>query len=277
MDIEYDDFDESCRLCGDTKENSPKLCIKFTTCCGYNICTACKDTLLLSREAKCPGCAKVLDKKEFSNINMDGQYVLKETLVRKDKIDKRVPLTQSDFDSVAQYNEYLEYVTDVVYDMTYGTVEQAQGAEDRLSNYIRTHKEKVDACLNRKKLAGHAMGTVEHAGIREAAASDTVRYELMMPLPKIEGDSHVVLGSDEERRRTEHSRRERDRLEHMEAIASNTLPAYFEARRLKQNALKWTGGYKTSFTLTRMAEEATADLHFQVASKFDDECGVMPD
>jgi len=271
----YMEDDDSCASCLNTKALFPKIKIRFTTCCGYNICTSCMDGLFqFAKQVNCPGCPKRIEKKEFSEANFDGQNYSREATVRK-QVERMLCMTRGDFPTLIAYNDHLEFLTDIVFDMTYGSDEEKAQAEERAKKFYEAHKTKVDenwVKTNSQQQQHHSTSSSSSSSSCSSSASSErkgppppppPRMEIPLVLPLIEGPS-FLLTTDVQVAEAARRQYEQERTEHQQAVAisKEAEMLYFEARKTRQAKLRKVCGFKPGYQAQRLYEDAFTDLFY---------------
>jgi len=109
-----------CMRCSTTLAIKPTMKLLVSTKCGHELCDVCVDRSFVAGTVTitCPGakCAQVLRKQDYELKKFDSGIVHKEVRVRQ--IDLReFTLTESDFETLQEYNNYLEMVEDFAYNL----------------------------------------------------------------------------------------------------------------------------------------------------------------
>lgn len=108
------------------------------------MCTSCVDRLFTSGPAPCPvaGCHVTLRKKGFH-----AAFFADLTIEREVDIRRRVGLVfnrqQSDFENLLAWNDYLQDVEDLVFDIVNGSAKEKKIAEDKLKAYEEVNKKEI--------------------------------------------------------------------------------------------------------------------------------------
>lgn len=87
--------------------------------CGHRLCESCVAAVFPHPSAPCPECGVVLRKNQFRLQQFDDSRVEIEVDIRK-KILKDFNKTQDDFVTLRDYNDYLEEVETIIYNMSNG-------------------------------------------------------------------------------------------------------------------------------------------------------------
>lgn len=87
--------------------------------CGHRLCDACVDSVFSKPSAPCPECGIALRRNQFRQQQFEDSSVEKEVDIRK-KILKDYNKTENDFPTLRDYNDYLEEIETIVYNLTNG-------------------------------------------------------------------------------------------------------------------------------------------------------------
>lgn len=108
--------DISCPRCKTSKYRNPLLKL-LVNVCGHPLCDNCVDLLFVKGSATCPTCNISLRKTNFRVQLFEDSLVEKEVDIRK-KILKDFNKKEDDFTSPDEYNDYLEFIEDLIYNLT---------------------------------------------------------------------------------------------------------------------------------------------------------------
>jgi len=146
-----DEFGEAigCADCKTMKETRPQLRFKYSKCCGLVWCYDCvKDAPRKYKTSKlrCPGCGVALGTRisDWADENIDKQRYNQELSFRE-TYASTFNLKREDFDTVEEYNDYLEMVQDVMYDLVHGTATERQRAHARIAQFRESQAKKIAA------------------------------------------------------------------------------------------------------------------------------------
>lgn len=137
----------SCPKCGTSKYSKPSLKL-FVNECGHSLCDKCMDTLFLYDSANCPQCGRSLRRKNFRLRLFEDDLVEKEIDVRR-KILKDFNKKEEDFDTPAEYDNYLEQIETIIFNLTNGV--DVEETEQLVENYRKQNTELI--AKNRSKLS----------------------------------------------------------------------------------------------------------------------------
>ncbi|KAK8047090.1 RNA polymerase II-associated protein 1 [Apiospora saccharicola] len=118
--------------------------------CYHAMCSQCVDNIFKSGPAQCPyaSCSKTLRLRGFREAWFGDLSVEREVDIRK-RVAAVFNNTQDDFETLRDYNNYLQDVEDLTFALVSGTDEERRKAEAQLISY--EEKNKADIDRNRKK------------------------------------------------------------------------------------------------------------------------------
>jgi len=113
---------QTCPRCKTTKYMNPKLRLMVNVC-GHKLCENCVDVIFTRPSAACPECKTPLRRNDFRVQQFEDLIVEKEVDIRK-RILKTYNKRQEDFDTetdpLRSYNDYLEDVETVIFNLSNG-------------------------------------------------------------------------------------------------------------------------------------------------------------
>eukprot|EP00743_Colponemidia_sp_Colp-15_P003472 GILK01003750.1.p1 GENE.GILK01003750.1~~GILK01003750.1.p1 ORF type:complete len:285 (-),score=54.80 GILK01003750.1:62-916(-) len=109
--------DEECPICRNATYLKPDLKLLISSC-GHRFCQDCVNRLFSGGKtvAACPICRNTLRKGNFTDKSSDQVAFDKEVNIRR-KVNKIYNKRREDFDSLQDYNNFLEEVEDVVFNL----------------------------------------------------------------------------------------------------------------------------------------------------------------
>lgn len=107
--------DQACPRCKTTKYRNPSLKLMVNVC-GHTLCESCVDLLFLKGSGACPECMVPLRRNNFRVQLFEDPMVEKEVDIRR-RILRDYNKREEDFASLAEYNDYLEEIEDIVYNL----------------------------------------------------------------------------------------------------------------------------------------------------------------
>ncbi|KAK8058219.1 RNA polymerase II transcription factor B subunit 3 [Apiospora phragmitis] len=118
--------------------------------CYHAMCSQCVDNIFKSGPAQCPyaSCSKTLRLRGFREAWFGDLSVEREVDIRK-RVAAVFNNTQDDFETLRDYNNYLQDVEDLTFALVSGTDDERRKAEARLVAY--EEKNKADIDRNRKR------------------------------------------------------------------------------------------------------------------------------
>ncbi|EWC44694.1 hypothetical protein DRE_06590 [Drechslerella stenobrocha 248] len=112
------DADEICPVCKSSRYLNPNMRFLVNPECYHKMCESCVDRLFSQGPSQCPvvGCDKILRKHKFRKQTFEDIKVEREVDVRK-RISKTFNKRQEDFPSLKEFNDYLEEVETVTFNL----------------------------------------------------------------------------------------------------------------------------------------------------------------
>lgn len=108
--------DIECPRCKTTKYRNPNLKL-MVNLCGHALCENCVELLFVKGSAACPQCNTALRRTNFRVQIFEDSSVEKELDIRR-RILKDFNKKEEDFKSLLDYNNYLEEVETIIYNLT---------------------------------------------------------------------------------------------------------------------------------------------------------------
>ncbi|KAL7686513.1 putative cdk-activating kinase assembly factor MAT1/Tfb3, Zinc finger, RING/FYVE/PHD-type [Plasmopara halstedii] len=128
-----------CCVCGTSVEDdsnylNTKMKMLISKC-GHRFCDHCiKREFQHQREIACPACQKSVKKSQLQDKTIEELNYVKETSVRK-KVTKDYNKTEDDFDTLDEYNDYLEMLENLIFDLVYGDDAEKAAAQKQWKQY----------------------------------------------------------------------------------------------------------------------------------------------
>ncbi|KAL3421381.1 CDK-activating kinase assembly factor MAT1 [Phlyctema vagabunda] len=162
--------DDICPVCKSNRYLNPNLQFLINPECYHKMCSTCVDRIFTSGPASCPVpyCGKTLRKKGFHKAFFADLKVEREVDIRK-RVYSVFNRRQDEFETLLDWNNYLEEVESLTFDLVEGTRDEKTKAEDRL----RTYKEGNKGEIEENRRAGQEEADV--ARKREKAEKDLAR------------------------------------------------------------------------------------------------------
>ncbi|GMM50704.1 TFIIH/NER complex subunit [Starmerella bacillaris] len=138
------DNDETCPICRSGTYLNPNMRFLLNSECYHKICEQCVDRIFSTGPAPCPykGCGKVLRRQKFKTQVFEDLGVEKEVDSRQ-RVMKVYNKQESDFPSIKEYNDYLEHIEDLIFDISNGSPKTKQKTEDEVREYEKSHKKEI--------------------------------------------------------------------------------------------------------------------------------------
>uniref|UniRef100_A0AAV1US84 RING-type domain-containing protein n=1 Tax=Peronospora matthiolae TaxID=2874970 RepID=A0AAV1US84_9STRA len=128
-----------CCVCGTSAEDdsnylNTKMKMLISKC-GHRFCDHCiKREFQHKREVACAACQKPVKKSQLQDKTIEELNFAKETSIRK-KVIKDYNKTEEDFDTLDEYNDYLETLENLVFDLVYGNEDERAAAQKQWKQY----------------------------------------------------------------------------------------------------------------------------------------------
>ncbi|CAD5121449.1 DgyrCDS9957 [Dimorphilus gyrociliatus] len=139
--------DIQCPRCKTTKYRNPSLKL-LVNVCGHPLCHTCVEFLFTRGSGPCPECGISLRKQKFRLQTFEDSYIEKEVDIRK-RILKDFNKREEDFLTLAEYNDYLEEVENIVFNLTNEV--DVEETNRKVEEYRRANQEIITR--NRSKLS----------------------------------------------------------------------------------------------------------------------------
>lgn len=149
--------------------------------CYHSMCVNCVNRLFNDGPNQCPyaGCHKTLRRKGFRSAFFGDLAVEREVDIRR-RVAAVFNQVEDDFETLRDYNNYLQMVEDLTFDLVSGTDAQRRAAEATLQQWEAEHK----ADIERNRKAGREAD--EQSRRRLAAERDAARQRRVEALREAE-------------------------------------------------------------------------------------------
>ncbi|KAA1474853.1 CDK-activating kinase assembly factor [Dentipellis sp. KUC8613] len=210
---EFFSMDDQCPVCKSDRYLNPKLRLLVSSCY-HKMCESCIDRLFTLGPAPCPICNKILRKLAFIPQTFEDLSVEKEVSVRR-RIAKEFNKRREDFADLRAYNDYLEMVEDITFNLINDI--DIPETEARIAAYRKENAALTELNSQREEAYVQALKEQEEAEKRERQ-----------------------LRADELRRAEEEERdaRENERRELIDSLERSDADAARLVRRSRADALK---------------------------------------
>ncbi|KAJ3802402.1 CDK-activating kinase assembly factor MAT1-domain-containing protein [Lentinula aff. detonsa] len=199
---EYFSMDDQCPVCKSDRYLNPKLRLLVSSCYHkmhvhfpVSPCESCIDRLFTLGPASCPNCDKILRKLAFSPQTFEDLGVEKEVAVRR-RIAKEFNKRLEDFDDLRSYNDYLEEVEDIAFNLINNI--DIPATEERIAAYKAANAALTSLNLQREEAEALALKEQEDLERREREARA------------------AQLAQQEQQEREERQREERELIDKLE-------------------------------------------------------------
>lgn len=254
---EYFSMDDQCPVCKSDRYLNPKLRLLVSSCY-HKMCESCIDRLFTLGPAPCPICQTTLRKLAFIPQTFEDLTVEKEVAVRR-RMAKEFNKRREDFPDTRSYNDYLEEVEDITFNLI-NDIDVVQ-TEARIQAYRAENAALIELNIQREEQTAQALKEQEEyeRKVREQRALDIRREE------------------DEEREDRE--KRERELIDKLETSTKSAtkLVAKSRAEAQKKSAARSTTTFQSASSLLRSrAAQSTVipdPVHVPLQDDWDDYTG----
>lgn len=108
--------DVTCPKCKTTKYRNPSMRLMVNVC-GHGLCESCVELLFVKGSGSCPECNIPLRRTNFRIQLFEDASIDKEVEIRR-RVLRDYCKTQNDFGSLRDYNDYLEMVEDIIFNLS---------------------------------------------------------------------------------------------------------------------------------------------------------------
>ncbi|KAA0193097.1 CDK-activating kinase assembly factor MAT1 [Fasciolopsis buskii] len=138
------DQSQSCPSCRANKYNNPQLKLMVNVC-GHSLCENCVEVLFARGSGLCVQCKTPIRKANFRYQLFEDPLVQKEVELRK-KILTDFNKREDDFDSLEEYDLYLEKIEEIVFNLMNDV------DVDETKRYIEQYKKENKDIIKRNRL-----------------------------------------------------------------------------------------------------------------------------
>ncbi|KAI1209604.1 CDK-activating kinase assembly factor [Annulohypoxylon truncatum] len=137
--------DDVCPVCRRQKYFNPDLEFLINPECYHPMCQRCVEFIFGKGPAQCPhpGCSKTLRQRGFHSAFFKDLKVEREVDVRR-RVQAVFNMTEDDFVSLRDYNDYLQQVEDLTFDLVQGGDADRKAAEKKLLAYEQKHRDEIE-------------------------------------------------------------------------------------------------------------------------------------
>jgi CDK-activating kinase assembly factor MAT1 len=216
--------------------------------CGHHICDSCVDAVFTRPTAPCPECGVALRRSLYRAQQFEDPVVEREVDIRK-KVLQDYNQLEGDFPSLRAYNDYLEEVETIVYNLCHGV--DVEATREKMEHYRRENQALIlrnrEQQRRRERLAvqevreeqqlqelrnRQALATAQGEAREKEKDMQSVIHELMVS----ERPAQEVVASHSAQLETAHTSIERDRSQptfqgSMGTAVFDVVPASEEGER----------------------------------------------
>ncbi|KAF4965181.1 hypothetical protein FSARC_6999 [Fusarium sarcochroum] len=139
------DQDETCPVCKTSRYFNRDMEFLINPECYHRMCKTCVERIFKDGPNQCPyaGCHKTLRQRGFKTAFFADLAVEREVDIRR-RVAAVFNKVEEDFETLEDYNEYLEMVECLTSDLVYGNDESKRKAEAQLSEWEAKHKADIE-------------------------------------------------------------------------------------------------------------------------------------
>ncbi|XP_012693534.1 CDK-activating kinase assembly factor MAT1 [Clupea harengus] len=205
--------DQGCPRCKTTKYRNPSLKLMVNVC-GHTLCESCVEMLFVRGSGNCVQCDTPLRKCNFRVQLFEDPAIDKEVEIRK-KVLKIYNKREFDFPSLREYNDYLETVEEIVFNLTNNL--EVERTRQIMEQYQRENRDVIQR--NKVKLT-REQEELEELLLLEQKSTEERRLELL----------------EEEKRQLHAKRKNKQAL--LDELESSQLPACVLLAQHKDRAVQ---------------------------------------
>ncbi|WVR08880.1 CDK-activating kinase assembly factor MAT1 [Kwoniella sp. DSM 27419] len=158
-----------CPICHTDRQFNKNLRLLVSPCY-HKMCESCIDRLFTLGPEPCPQCGKILRKVNFAHQTFEDLKVEKEVAVRR-RMAQHFNKRRDDFDSDREYDNYLEEVEDLTFNLL-NDIDLEQ-TEARIAAFTKQNATIIAA--NQEKTALEAMSQAEREEVERKAREERMR------------------------------------------------------------------------------------------------------
>ncbi|PAA51938.1 hypothetical protein BOX15_Mlig008523g3, partial [Macrostomum lignano] len=167
---------QKCPECKATKYTNPSLKM-MVNACGHALCENCVDILFSRGSGACPQCKTPLRRGQFRFQMFEDSQVEKELDIRK-RLMKDLNLSEDNFSSLAEYNNYLEFVESAVFNLANEI--DVEATKRSVEEFKKAHADAIKSNRLRRRpelaaldnvIESEASGSGRSNGVETAAAA----------------------------------------------------------------------------------------------------------
>ncbi|EPY50714.1 transcription factor TFIIH complex subunit Pmh1 [Schizosaccharomyces cryophilus OY26] len=238
--------DEKCPLCRADRYLNPNMKLLINPECYHKMCESCVDRIFTTGPAACPtpGCGKILRKAKFREQTFEDAQIEREIDVRR-RIAKIFNKGQQDFGSLQEYNDYLEEVENLTFNLIYQF--DVEETEKKVQQYEKQNRESI--ALNSARAAAESRLLAQNEILlkkQKQEARDAIIREHELERERREQVEQQIIhdlatsGKDPNKivKLTETLKKHREKRDSPKPISSQSSAAYPDLQNLAQQRLK---------------------------------------
>lgn len=171
--------EKGCPRCKTTKYRNPNLKL-LVNVCGHSLCENCVELLFVRGSGACPQCNTALRRAQFRMQLFENSAIEKEVDIRR-RILKDFNKQEEEFASLDEYNDYLEMVETIIYNLANGI--NVEATKKKVEAYKRDNK---DAIQKNKFKQSKDLQLIERILKEETKEEAERKQEIMFLEKKIE-------------------------------------------------------------------------------------------
>lgn len=157
--VDFSSPEDRCPQCKTDRYLNPKLRLLVSPCY-HKMCESCLDRIFSLGPAPCPECGHVCRKYEFGVQTFQDLRVEKEVDIRR-RVGKLFNKREDDFDTLKEYNDYLEEVEAILFNLINDI--DVPNTEARIAAYQSSNKASIQANTRNLAAEGEAQRAREEA------------------------------------------------------------------------------------------------------------------
>lgn len=185
--------DDMCPVCKTIRYLNKDMEFLINPECYHPMCSNCVNRLFNEGPNQCPyaGCHKTLRRKGFRSAFFGDLGVEREVDIRR-RVAAVFNQVEDDFETLRDYNDYLQMVEDLTFDLVTGTDAKRHAAEATLQRWEAEHR----ADIERNRKAGREADELSRR--RLAAERDAARQRRLDAVAEVEEEKLRIARSREE-------------------------------------------------------------------------------
>lgn len=215
------DMNDVCPICKGDRYLNPNMAILVGPCF-HIMCNKCVDRLFSLDPAPCPTCGQTLRKVDFYQQTFEDLEVEKEVRIRK-KLARSYNLLEDDFKTLKEYDEYLEELEDVTFNLV---------------NDIDVEETNARIELHKKKFAENIKRNIERKAIEDRFFAQKEENERRRKIDK--KDLYLQELDSEKKRKLEQKEELIEKIAHSSEGISDIVKKHRQEEK-KQSQLSMFG------------------------------------